>query len=221
MTAQLTLVLIHGLSSAPGCWDRVAPALAERYRLRAVDLFDRSVGPRFSLPAAPDRLAEELADDGPAVIIGHSMRGVIAAMLAIRHPGLVHRLVIISAPVMPLPGTRLSQARGVLRSATRERLDVDTARLLTSALVRAGPLLLIQALRDTLDADVAPLLAQIVAPTLLIWGDHDDVVPAAVGAAAVSAIPEARLVLIPGARHMPMWEAPDAFVGALVDFVEG
>jgi len=214
------MVLIHGISSAPACWDRVTPALAARHQLRAVDLFDRSRA-RFSLEAAPDRLAEELADVGPAVVIGHSMGGVIAAMLAIRHPALVHRLVLVSAPIMPIPGTRLSQAGSVLRSATHTPPDLDTARLLTSGLLRAGPMLLIQALRDTLDADLSPVLARIAAPTLLVWGDRDEVVPMAVGTAAESAIESARLVVIPGANHMPMWEQPQAFLAAMSGFLEG
>ncbi|MGH2357267.1 MAG: alpha/beta fold hydrolase, partial [Candidatus Limnocylindria bacterium] len=169
MTGPRTAVLIHGISSVPACWDRVIPALTGRYRLHAVDLFDRSRG-RFSLAAAPDRLAEELGGSGAAIVIGHSMGGVIAAMLAIRHSLLVEKLVLVAAPIMPLPGTRLSQASGVLRSAARERLDIGTARLLTSGVLRAGPLPLIQALRDTLEVDLTPLLGRIAAPTLLVWG---------------------------------------------------
>ena len=57
-------------------------------------------------------------------------------------------------------------------------------------------------------------------PTLIIWGDRDDIIPVSHARAAHEAIPGSRLVIIEGVGHFPQIEAPDQFVAALVDFVD-
>ena len=57
-------------------------------------------------------------------------------------------------------------------------------------------------------------------PTLIIWGDQDDIIPVSHAYAAHEAIPGSRLVIIEGVGHFPQIEAPDQFVDALVDFVD-
>ena len=56
-------------------------------------------------------------------------------------------------------------------------------------------------------------------PTLIIWGDRDDIIPVSHAHAAHQAIPGSRLVIIEGAGHFPQIEAPEQFVSALVDFM--
>ena len=57
-------------------------------------------------------------------------------------------------------------------------------------------------------------------PTLIIWGDRDDIIPVSHAYAAHQAIPGSRLTIIAGAGHFPQIEAPEEFVDALVDFIE-
>ena len=57
-------------------------------------------------------------------------------------------------------------------------------------------------------------------PTLIIWGDRDDIIPVSHAHAAHRAIPASRLVIIEGAGHFPQIEAPEQFVSALVDFID-
>ena len=57
-------------------------------------------------------------------------------------------------------------------------------------------------------------------PTLIIWGDQDDIIPVSHAYAAHEALPESRLVIIEGVRHFPQIEAPEQFVDALVDFLD-
>jgi pimeloyl-ACP methyl ester carboxylesterase len=56
-------------------------------------------------------------------------------------------------------------------------------------------------------------------PTLIIWGDRDDIIPVSHAHAAHEAIPGSRLVIIEGAGHFPQMEAPEQFVDALVTFI--
>ena len=57
-------------------------------------------------------------------------------------------------------------------------------------------------------------------PTLIIWGDRDDIVPVNHAYTAHEAIPGSRLVIIEGVGHFPQTEAPEQFVDALIDFID-
>jgi pimeloyl-ACP methyl ester carboxylesterase len=57
-------------------------------------------------------------------------------------------------------------------------------------------------------------------PTLIIWGDRDDIIPISHAHVAHEAIPGSRLVIIEGVGHFPQVEAPEQFVTALVGFVD-
>jgi pimeloyl-ACP methyl ester carboxylesterase len=57
-------------------------------------------------------------------------------------------------------------------------------------------------------------------PTLIIWGDRDDIIPVSHAHAAHAAIPGSRLVILEGVGHFPQIEQPKQFVAALVDFVD-
>ncbi len=57
-------------------------------------------------------------------------------------------------------------------------------------------------------------------PTLIVWGDRDDIIPVSHAYAAHDAMPGSRLVIIEGVGHFPQIEAPEQFVRALVDFID-
>jgi pimeloyl-ACP methyl ester carboxylesterase/CRP-like cAMP-binding protein len=97
---QLAL-LIHGWSSS---WFAVSPLLeqaARRYRCVAVDLPGYGQSPplprRATIPEYADLLADliRMLSRGPAVLIGHSMGGMISVTIALRHPELVDRMVLV------------------------------------------------------------------------------------------------------------------------------
>jgi len=100
------LVLVHGLGGSLVSWAAVAPALAQVGRVIALDLagFGRSPGsPRQVTLTANGmllhRFLQQIAGT-PAILIGHSMGGTIAAMLTARHPDTTVGLVFID-PAVP------------------------------------------------------------------------------------------------------------------------
>src|SRR5262245_9303387 len=93
------LLLVHGLSGSSSWWRRNVPAFAHHFTVYSVDLvgFGRSrrqLPP--TLPAAADLLNELIGHLGyqRVSIVGHSMGGHIALLLAARHPARVERLVL-------------------------------------------------------------------------------------------------------------------------------
>jgi pimeloyl-ACP methyl ester carboxylesterase len=57
-------------------------------------------------------------------------------------------------------------------------------------------------------------------PTLIVWGDRDDIIPVSHAYSAHEAVPGSRLVIIEGVGHFPQIEAPEQFVEALIDFID-
>ena len=72
---------------------------------------------------------------------------------------------------------------------------------------------------ELLEYDDTPQLPRISAPTLLIWGANDGLVPFKFGEAYQRLITHAKLVVISEAGHAPFEEQPDAFLGAFETFL--
>lgn len=98
-------LLIHGWSSS---WYAMSPLiglLSQRFHCLAVDLPGYGQSPRLpertTIPQYADLLAELLArfSDGPAVLVGHSMGGMTSVTMALRHPVLVERMVLLGPTI--------------------------------------------------------------------------------------------------------------------------
>jgi pimeloyl-ACP methyl ester carboxylesterase len=98
-----SLVLVHGLGGAASNWVELAPALAESYRVLALDLPGH--GGSSPLPAAPsltpfaDVVVAVAEREGllPAAVVGHSFGGLVGLRLALRRPDVVRALLLLSA----------------------------------------------------------------------------------------------------------------------------
>jgi 2-succinyl-6-hydroxy-2,4-cyclohexadiene-1-carboxylate synthase len=93
------LALVHGFTQSGRAWGPAADALAGHHRLLVLDApgHGRSAGVEADLPAGADLMAEVVGAGGPAAWLGYSMGGRYALHVALRHPGLVERLVVVSA----------------------------------------------------------------------------------------------------------------------------
>ncbi len=212
------LVLVHGLSGSWRWWEPVLPRLAEGHETHAVDL------PRFGAALRPDETAEWLGDWAASAgleriaLVGHSLGGAAAARLAAQRPELVERLVLVSAAGMP-SGRRLAGYALPLATALLTTRPGFLARLAVDAL-RAGPEALLRGSLYAAGADVREQARAVRAPTLLVWGDRDSLVPPELADAWLEAIPQARLARLPGAGHVPMVERPAELLSALEEFLD-
>jgi pimeloyl-ACP methyl ester carboxylesterase len=216
------VILVHGLSGSTRWWARNVPALARHFRVYVVDLigFGQSRGRHpFVLEQAGDSLARwmELADIGRASIVGHSMGGFIALDLAAEFPDRIERLVLVDAAVLPRQGGYARHALGLVRAL--RHMPLGFLPILITDTWRAGPVTILKAAGDLLTADVRPELARVRAPTLLVWGEHDALVPVPIGEELRGALPQARLVVLKGAGHNPMWDRAEAFNRVALDFL--
>jgi pimeloyl-ACP methyl ester carboxylesterase len=74
-------------------------------------------------------------------------------------------------------------------------------------------------MEQTVLHDPAPILARIQAPTLLLWGEQDGMIPIANAADYLREIPHATLVRLPNLGHVPFEEAPDQSLGPVERFL--
>jgi pimeloyl-ACP methyl ester carboxylesterase len=209
------VVLAHGLSGSARSWDRNRAALADRFEVHAVDL--HAVSRPFVLAEAADHLVAWMSerDLSRASLVGHSMGAAVALDLAARFPERVERLVLVDAAVRPMPLRR--RLGGAVVSGWRSPVSLK-ARTAADAL-RAGPVTLWRATRQVLEIDLTTRLSAVQAPTLVVWGELDTLVPLENGRDLVASLPDARLSVIPGAGHAPMWERPAAFNELVLDFL--
>jgi len=212
------LVLLHGLAASSHWWSAVLPRLAERYACHLLDM------PRFGAALHPDETAEwvgawmDAAGLERVRLVGHSIGGATAARLSALHPELVEALALVSPVGMP-SGRRLTGYALPLLAAVRMATPGFLVRLSVDAL-RAGPAAIVRGGLYAARADVREQACAIRAPTLLVWGDRDPLVPFALADEWRRALPSARLVVLSGVGHVPMVERPQPVVEALREFLD-
>lgn len=177
-------------------------------------------------------LLDELGLD-QVVLGGVSLGGWIAAEFAVRWPERVKKLWIADAPGLwvekePLPDL----FRYTLdRRKMRELLFHDPHGYMASLIIKEEPdeQQMLQAYQSMTvlarlvwerpyDPKLAGRLHRVKCPVLLLWGEHDRLVPRSYGEAYKQHLPHAELKLIPDCGHLPMFEQEDAFVNALTAF---
>lgn len=241
------LVLLHGVGANRGVWRHVLPSLAAVRRVVAVDLpgfgDSSAAGQGFALDDAAEELANAIAErvTTPFDLVGTSLGGAVALVLARRRPELVRRLVLV-APAGFSPAPRLvsvaaghligpwlsfrrvlgtaAASNGIARRAlfwgaiaAPQRLSADDVRTMLDASL--GATRIGPAVTTVMEADLRAELAGLEAPCGLIWGDCDRIVPIATVRSIRSVRPEVILETIPGAAHVPQIERPAEFVLAL------
>ncbi len=242
------VIFLHGFASSLHTWEDWAKALEGEFRVIRFDLPGfgltgpdptgdytdaRSMTVILSLM---DRLALPRAS-----LVGSSMGGRIAWTFAATHPARVDRLVLMAPDGFASPGRGYGTTPSVpllarvlpytlpdslLRSSLAPAYG-NPAVLADATLARYRDMLLVPGVRQAiLDrmaqgalVDPVPLLRRIEAPTLLLWGQADAMVPVANAADYTAALRDSRVVTFPGIGHVPMEEAPAETVIPLRDFL--
>ncbi len=211
---QPPLVCVHGLSGSSRWWTRVTALIDRHVPLVLSDV------PRSLKPSEVETwLAGRIEELGPPVdLAGHSLGALVSVRVAALRPELVRRLVLISPPGVGPPRSPLTYAWPLARTMLGSRPSFLVR--LTYDGLRAGPRNLARGGLHVARADVTAELARVTAPTLLVWGARDGVVPIEEASIWLERMPDARLIVIPGAGHVPMVDSPVELAEAIRPFLE-
>ena len=219
------VVLVHGLAGSARWWRRNVAALARHHTVYLVNLPGfgsfRRYGLRFTLAEGADWLGAwiEAAGIGPCHVVAHSMGGYLTIRLAAGRPELVRRLVLVAPAV--IAGSRPIRAYPLALVAAGLAASPSFLPLLALDSLRAGPLTILRAAGRLLSDDVRAELEAVSAPTLLVWGSRDPLVPPALGPQVRGALRDGTLLVLPGAGHVPNYDRPRQFNEATLAFLAG
>jgi pimeloyl-ACP methyl ester carboxylesterase len=227
------LVLVHGAGGGPELWDDVVRRLQPRETDAVALPGHRDAGPgRESVPEYAAWLAEHIAPGGPAIVVGSSMGGAIGLTLALERPELVSGLVLVGSAASMHVSAR------ILGALERDEDYPETTRWLAGMEVAPGTdprsvaknASVIQLVPRAVtlgdfracDAfDVEDRLGVITAPSLVVVGEHDGMLPLPRSEQLVAELPNAELLVLERAGHLPMLERPRALAAAIARFVDG
>jgi pimeloyl-ACP methyl ester carboxylesterase len=238
------VILLHGYQGSWGLWQATMEELGASFRTYAVDFwgFGES-GARRSSYAVEDFVS--LVDQfmlqlgiARAPLVGHSMGGTVCLLFAARHRERVDKIAVISAPIVGaslrfFPRVfgyrwlgwityrnlwlyrrfyRLLARKYSRHAGWADMMDRDVSHTTLEAFFAS-----IGSLRRS---DLRPILQQITAPVLAVYGARDNVVDPGQWKVLQHGLPQARTVLFPSSGHFPMLDEPARFLGHLRSFLD-
>ena len=241
------VLLVHAFPLNSSMWEAQTESLSERYRFITPDLkgFGGSDAPEDPSVYTMDSYADELAavlehaNVDRATVVGLSMGGYVAFSLWRRHRDKVGAFVLADtrAEADPPEGVekRTKQQQMVRDDGTGPLIDLLVGALLGEASLQKKPDVVarvkeimaenpaagfiggLESMKQRVDSTGD--LTGIDVPTLVIVGEHDGVTPPDAARKLHEHIGGSRLVVIPEAGHLSNLEAPEAFNGALAEFL--
>lgn len=249
------VILIPGLSTPRAVWDPTAERLKAKYRLHIVQVrgFGDEAGPNAQGPVLPvlvDDVRGFIEDcitgqDRPApAIIGHSLGGLTAMMVAARAPKDVGKLMVVdSLPFFGLlfgptatVGMVEPQAAAMQKMlAAKDSAEADDQTLQVMSATDAGRAqvkawthtadarVAAQLMYDDMTTDLRPELGAIAAPFTMLYPFDASAMPAGMVdglyKGAFASAKTAKLKRIDGSRHFIMLDQPEAFAAAVDEFL--
>jgi pimeloyl-ACP methyl ester carboxylesterase len=243
------LVMLHGFGSSLDTWNDWADRLSVDYRVIRFDLPGFGLTGADTTGEYTDtrtiEVLQAMLDQlgvRQATLIGNSMGGRIALAFAAAHSHYVSKLVLVSPDGFASPGIEYDKKQDVplmvwalpytlpmfMLRPSLEAAYAEPAKMTEASLLRTRDMLLapgvrravIARMQQTVLRDPRPMLARITAPTLLLWGDKDALIPISNAQDYLAAMPNARLVTLPGIGHLPQEEAPTVSLVPLRAFLD-
>jgi 3-oxoadipate enol-lactonase len=239
------VLFLHGLGGSWREWQPQIDGLSDRYRCIAVEHRGHGRSERTSGRYSVDLFAEDAAALCEALgvyrthVVGLSMGGMIAQSLTLRYPHLVDSLVLVDTAARPEEPFR--EGMEAMARFVRDRGFSDTPQpggtaaglAWSPTTVLHRPEIVKDNLRESLSTDpdsyaraamavaefdVSDRLAEIEVPTLVLWGNHDVLVPRSYSEALRAGIARSELVVVPDAGHLCTLEQPALVNNVLRDF---
>jgi pimeloyl-ACP methyl ester carboxylesterase len=254
------VLLIPGLASSRAVWDGEAKLLALNYRLHLVQVDGFAGAPAGDnapgadtgpmLPTIVEQLHYYiLTSQMHPVVIGHSLGGLLALMLADKYPADVKKLVIVDA--LPFYGLAFDPNATIESVAPQAKVIHDQmiampddqfammqpmlvkqmvkddagSKAVAAASVASNRTVLANAMLEDLHTDIRGDMAKIKTPTLLLYPydptlQHDEAKSDAIYKTSYASMPNVKIVRIDGSRHFIMYDQPAKMDAAIEEFLK-
>lgn len=254
-----TLIFIHGLGSYMKAWTKNIDGLKQHYRCIAVDLPGYGKSSKLPHSGKMTHYAEVIKalidklELKNVSLVGHSMGGQISMVAAINYPEAIQKL-ILTAPagfeefnkgqkqwfreVMTLDGVKLTNVEQIQTNLAynfynmpkdADFMATDRMAMRSADDFDAYCYAVVQSVSGMVDEPVLEMLDQISQPTLILFGENDNLIPnrflnpgktIEIAELGHSKIPNSTLIMVPKAGHFMQFEKPDAFNTAVIEFLK-
>ncbi len=236
--------LFHSLLADASSCAPLASALSATHRVMLPDLpgFGGTPAAGPGLEAVADRMAEAVSAAGasamvPAMIIANGYGSFVALLMALRHPGLVSRMVLAGTGAA-FSGPGRAAFTGMATAAAAKGLGAiaDTAmrRLFAPGFQASHPELMAARRASFLATDTAVFIdactalaaldlrdqvGRLAVPVLVMVGADDEATPPPMARELAALLPDAELVEMPGLAHVPQLQDTPRFAAAVAGFI--
>lgn len=240
------LALLHGWGLHGGIWQDIVDELSHHWRVTVIDLPGHGMSTMPESDFTLETLTREIAQvlDQPTALLGWSLGGMIAMQFAATHPDHVSKLILVASTpqfvrtndwphamdpqVLDVFAKHLTQDfQGTVQQflalqahgSEDERTTLRQLRKLAFSRNAPDPRALQAGLSILGQSNIRPLLTKVTCPALLIYGQHDRMVPQAVGTDLLDLMPQATLHVINRAGHAPFLSHPREFYQSITGFL--
>jgi len=234
------VLLLHPVGLDLTWWEPQVEALRSEFQVLRIDFRGHGkseIAPPYTLAgfAADAHALLGTLNIGPVHVIGLSLGGMVAQLLALEYPTEVRSLVLSNTLcTLPAEARQAMRARGeaaeqggmaaaieptIERWFTRGFLDSPLVARCRRHLLAQDVSAWASSWRAIADLDTLPRLGEIHVPTLVTTGDADVSTPVAAAQSIANRIPGAVLKIMPGAPHMAPYERPELFNPLALEFL--
>jgi len=236
-----TIVLIHGLGGFAERWSTVIPILSKKYRVIAPDLPGYGYSDKPSTDYTPEFFTKfifdflNILDIRKTIMVGTSLGGQLVAEYAIAQSKMVEKIILVCPSGIMKTSTPTLDAYSMAalypshdtvkiayemmtgsKNVTTESIDGFIKRM-TQPNAKMAFMSTILALKNS--PPITDRLSNIIAPTLVIWGKNDTMIPVKYANDFVSSIKNCQLEIMENCGHTPHIEDPDKFSQIVLNFL--
>lgn len=241
-TAKPKVILLHGLGGNTTNWATNIVPLSEKYHVIVLDQvgFGRSDKPALKYRIATfvdflDKFMSELKIE-KASLVGNSMGGWVAGLMAINYPNRVEKIVLADAAGL-VPDVFDPKDMYQLNNSTRAEIRDNMKRIFATPALQNNELLVDQFLTTrvtlndggTINSIIDSInrkedflngrLGEIKKPTLVIWGKQDGLLPVADAHAFNKGIAGSEIIIFDNCGHVPQFERSADFNKSVIEFL--
>ncbi len=240
--AKPTVILLHGLGGSLGNWQTTTGPLSQNYHVIALDQvgFGKSDKPFLKYRVATfvdflDKFMSELKIE-KASLVGNSMGGWVAGLIAIKYPNRVEKIVLADAAgIVPANYSEVDIYQ--LNNSTRDEILANMKKIFATPALQNNEALIDQFMTlrvmtndgNTINSLIESIkrredflntrLGEIKKPTLIIWGKQDGLLPVADATTFNKGIAGSELVIFDACGHAPQFEKANDFNKAVLAFL--